>query len=277
MNLPNPVVFPYPGSKWREMKHILPLLPDHDHFVVPFGGSGAEILAKPPSKIETFNDLDDDIYNVFKIIREGDVLELKRRLFATPRRCWRTYDEARQILLNGSPDPLARAWAYLVVQWCGWVRGSAGREHDQFAIERTKTRPNAWSRLPYMLDFVRRRFMYVQLLKGDYWPVMNRTDSPRTVFLIDPPYHPHTLNSSSKLYRHDLTENDHEVLLERIDGVEGLVVLCGYANNALYEREVKHWRRIDIPMSKLMTAPGIDRQHAIETLWLNFNEKGVRL
>ena len=48
----------YPGSKWEQMQHIMAFLSPafHNHWVDVFGGSGAGILGKPPSRMETFND-----------------------------------------------------------------------------------------------------------------------------------------------------------------------------------------------------------------------------
>ena len=59
----------YPGSKWRLMPNIIRMVAPHHHFVVLFGGSGSDILRKPPSPLETFNDLDGGIYRPFSSSR----------------------------------------------------------------------------------------------------------------------------------------------------------------------------------------------------------------
>jgi hypothetical protein len=101
------------------MTSIIPLLPPHNHFISVFGGSGAEILNKPPSRLETYNDADGHLYRLFKLLRDGDVDELKRRLECTPSACRRTYLEAHSLL--NSEDPIISSWAFLVLSHQGFT------------------------------------------------------------------------------------------------------------------------------------------------------------
>ena len=63
-------VLKYPGSKWRLAEWIVSLMPPHKSYLEPFFGSGAVFFKKPPSRIETINDLDGEIINLFRCIRE---------------------------------------------------------------------------------------------------------------------------------------------------------------------------------------------------------------
>lgn len=60
----------YPGSKWGMAIKICSLMPPHRSYVEPFFGSGAVFFNKEPSAIETINDMDGDIVNFFKVLRE---------------------------------------------------------------------------------------------------------------------------------------------------------------------------------------------------------------
>lgn len=68
----NVSVFPYPGGKGREAGWILEKMPPHDTFVDVFGGSGAIIYNKPPSKYEVYNDVNDDLVQFFEVRRSLD-------------------------------------------------------------------------------------------------------------------------------------------------------------------------------------------------------------
>ena len=60
----------YPGAKWGMANQICSLMPPHRSYLEPFFGSGAVLFNKPPSAIETVNDIDGDITNFFKVLRE---------------------------------------------------------------------------------------------------------------------------------------------------------------------------------------------------------------
>ena len=63
-------ILKYPGSKWRIAQEIVNLFPQHRSYVEPFFGSGAVLFNKELSSIETINDIDNDIVNLFQIIRD---------------------------------------------------------------------------------------------------------------------------------------------------------------------------------------------------------------
>lgn len=60
----------YPGAKWGMAKEIVAMMPPHRSYLEPFFGRGAVLFNKPPSAIETVNDIDGDITNFFKVLRE---------------------------------------------------------------------------------------------------------------------------------------------------------------------------------------------------------------
>ena len=64
-------VLKYPGSKWRIAKWIVSMIPEHHSYLEPYFGSGAVFFTKPKSKIETINDLDNNVVNLFDIIRSN--------------------------------------------------------------------------------------------------------------------------------------------------------------------------------------------------------------
>ena len=76
-------VLKYPGSKWNVAKQIISMIPEHHSYVEPFFGSGAVLFNKPGSDIETVNDLDGDVVNLFDWIRQ-DPERLAHEIYYTP-------------------------------------------------------------------------------------------------------------------------------------------------------------------------------------------------
>ena len=75
--------FTYFGGKTSIAERIVALLPPHEHYVEPFAGSLAVLLAKPPSPMETVNDLDGDLMNFWRVLRD-DPADLERACALTP-------------------------------------------------------------------------------------------------------------------------------------------------------------------------------------------------
>ena len=60
----------YPGGKWKISAWIINHFPEHKVYLEPFFGSGAVFFNKEPSYIETINDIDGNIVNLFRVCRE---------------------------------------------------------------------------------------------------------------------------------------------------------------------------------------------------------------
>ena len=73
----------YPGSKWSLAKWIISHLPEHHSYLEPYFGSGAVLFNKPRSNIETVNDLDGNVVNLFEWIKH-DPECLVREIYYTP-------------------------------------------------------------------------------------------------------------------------------------------------------------------------------------------------
>lgn len=63
-------VLKYPGAKTRLVPWICSYIPDHKVYLEPFFGSGAVFFNKVPCRVETINDLNEEVYNYFKVLRD---------------------------------------------------------------------------------------------------------------------------------------------------------------------------------------------------------------
>ena len=76
-------VIKYPGSKWSIAQWIIGFFPLHHSYLEPFFGSGAVLFNKPRSHIETVNDLDGNVVNLFEWIQR-DPERMAREIYLIP-------------------------------------------------------------------------------------------------------------------------------------------------------------------------------------------------
>ena len=73
----------YPGSKWSLAKWVISYFPPHHSYLESFFGSGAVLFNKQRSHIETVNDLDKAVVNLFEWIKQ-DPERLAYEIYYTP-------------------------------------------------------------------------------------------------------------------------------------------------------------------------------------------------
>jgi len=71
----------YYGGKWNLAPWIISHLPPHHSFIDLCGGGASVLLRKERSNLETYNDLDGNVVNFFRVLRdEPDALIQKIKL-----------------------------------------------------------------------------------------------------------------------------------------------------------------------------------------------------
>ena len=266
-------LFAYPGAKNNLAKQFVQLYPPHRHFISPFGGSAAEIVHKAPSPVETWNDLDGHLHNVFRVIQDDtDYRKLLALLENTPNGR-QQYLACRRVL--DQPDKhsaVRRAWAFLVCGSVGYrgphpVQVRSWSDHISGCGRATKSLRD----LPCTLMAWRDRFKTVRLEHLDWYALFVKYDAPSTLWFLDPPYHPSTL-SGGGLYSHLLTVEQHEQLLRAITTAKGYVMLCGY-DHPLYTSYLYHWRKVSFAARTIM-GKGRPRR---EVVWLNYESDNHKI
>lgn len=254
------------------MPALIRLFPHHRHYVSLFGGSAADILRKPRSKLETFNDLDHHIYGLFRVIQDPAMLEkLRGRVMRTPDRCEHQYLEAQRLLAEGEHDPIVAAWAFLIVATQGVASSSATRQTsgDWVLLRKTHGQPEAWRRLQWTLDWIAQRFRGVVVCSKPWHEMLEKADSPETFVFADPPYHPTV--AKKKMYAHGLTAEEHDEFLTAMNKIRGKAMICGYPHES-YERALKGWVRYDYDATTSSDVNSKIRRRR-ERVWLNYDPR----
>lgn len=78
-------LLPWFGGKVKTADWIRSHFPTHHTYVEPFGGAMAVLLAKPPSPVEVYNDVDQELVNFWRVVRDPATFEqLRHRIALTP-------------------------------------------------------------------------------------------------------------------------------------------------------------------------------------------------
>lgn len=266
---PTRPIMRYHGGKWRLAPWIISHFPPHRVYVEPFGGGASVLLRKPRAYAEIYNDLDGEIVNLFRVARDnGERLAQACELTPFSRAEFeRSYEP--------SGDPLEQACRTVFRSFSGFGSAAASGQPSGFRANsnRSHTTPaHDWMNYPDCLRAVVQRLRGVVIECRDALEVMRAHDGPETLHYVDPPYVHATrsFRSRSHCYRHEMTDEQHEVLAAGLRHLAGMVVVSGY-RCGLYDRLFAGWQRID------RAAHADGARDRVESLWMSSNITPVGL
>lgn len=250
----------YYGAKVTIAQQIVGLLPAHEHYVEPFAGSLAVLLAKHPSRMETVNDLDQDLVAFWRVLRDRPA-DLERVCALTPHS--RAEHAAAYKPAVDELEQARRVWVKLTQGRAGTLRTTGWRHY---------VRPVGSTGMPdYLSGYVGRiaaaaeRLAHVSLECRPALDVIARYGQHKECLLyVDPPYLAETRTSTN--YRHEMPRVDQHIeLAEALDDCAAAVVLSGYAS-PLYDDLFRDWHRHEIQTATGQAAQWSPRT---EVLWSN--------
>lgn len=253
-------VLKWPGSKWRLARRIAALLPPHTTYLEPFFGSGAVFFVKQPSRLETINDLDGRVVNLFRALRERPA-ELARAVALTP---WARAEYEAVYALPPSADPVEEARRFLVRCWQSHGSRIDRRNAWRHGTGGGRARPRAytgeWAGLGGRLLATAARLRDAQIECRPALELLARHAHAGCLVYADPPYPLAT--RGDLFYACEMTDADHRALLDALRAHPGPVVVSGYAC-ALYDDALAGWRR------ETLAATAEGGRARTEVLWRN--------
>lgn len=269
MNAPAPTrpILRWHGGKWMLAPWIISHMPAHRVYVEPFGGAASVLMRKPRAYAEVYNDLDDEVVNLFRVLRSPEATSLIEQLRLTP-------FASGEFAAAYEPAECAveRARRTVVRSLMGFGSNGVHRATGfRSNSNRSGTTPaRDWVNYPDALAAVVERLRGVVILNRDARQVMAMHDGADTLHYVDPPYVFDTRTDSGHDYAHELTDADHADLLAFLRTLKGKVILSGYPS-PLYDQALPDWQRIE----KAALADGARKR--VEVLWCNFEGQGVLL
>ncbi|GEO27478.1 DNA methyltransferase [Alicyclobacillus hesperidum subsp. aegles] len=261
------IAFGWYGGKYSHLSWLLPLLPATNHYCEPFGGSAAVLINREPSPVETYNDVDGEVVNFFRVLRDhrDELIEVialtpfSREEFVEAicepveglsdlERARRFYIRARQARTGLAQTASPGRWA---------TCRNTSRRGMGGAVSR-------WLGSPQDLVEIAGRLIRVQIDHRPAIDVIRAYDSPDTLFYCDPPY-PHESRGDSKAYSFEMTNEEHIALANVLHDVQGKVAVSGYHCD-LMDQLYGDWNCIDAD-PRLCHSVKEMRQ---EALWVNY-------
>lgn len=259
-------IFNYFGSKWHISRKLIGIIPPHHTYCEPFCGTAAMLLAKNPSYVEIINDLNSNITNLFRVIRDPKKLEKIIELVEFTPYSREEYKLALKNIKNIS-DPVEKAYLYLIISNMGY----AGKQKYStgFKTGYSEFRSiNVWNKIPERIQELSLRFKNVQIENKPAIELIKRTDTKNTFFFIDPPYPKIILNNSKNMYEYTLTDKEHEVLIDILANLEGKVIVTIYEND-IYDKLLENGYH-----KKYIKNIDLNHKLKIETIYMNYHYIG---
>lgn len=262
------IAFGWYGGKFNHLNWLLPLLPESTHYCEPFAGSAAVLLNRKPAPVETYNDIDGEVVNFFRVLRDSQE-DLIRAIGLTPfsreelriaveepteklselERARRFFVRARQVRTGLAQTASAGRWAHCKLTSRAGMAGAVSR----------------WLGSVEGLSEIVQRLLRVQIENANAIEVIQRFDSEETLFYCDPPY-PHESRGDSHAYGYEMTDNDHRELAEVLASLKGKVALSGYRCDLL-DQLYKDWNCTESPSKQCLSV----KQPRTEILWTNYD------
>ncbi len=250
------------GGKHRLARKIIALFPEHTTYVEPFGGAAHVLLRKMPSKVEVYNDFDGDIVNFFRVAANpAKCAELAERLAMTLY-AREEYEDARGNI--DATSDVDRAYNFAVLN-----RQSFGGKMTSWGYDVTAGKQAAsFAGMPEGVLRLHNRLKRVKIERKPFEDVLCRYDRPGTLFYLDPPYPFTGGRGKGKVYRFEMTDNDHRRMVDILLNIQGKAILSGY-DTPLYEPlESAGWKKICLGESAISLKKTVGEKRISKTEYI---------
>ncbi|MEO4064867.1 DNA adenine methylase [Acinetobacter pittii] len=269
MNTMNHPLIRYHGGKFRLAAWVISHFPNHTCYTEAFGGAAGVLLQKPRAYAEVYNDLDGEIVNLFRVLRNEDQRnKLIEQLVFTPY----SRDDFQEAW-EPCEDPIEKARRLIIRAQMGFGSAGATKGITGFRIDTKRaygTAQSLWVTYPNHLAIVGQRLSGVLIENRPAIQVLQDHDDSETLHYVDPPYVHDTRYSGAKtgrVYRHEMSDQDHEELLKVLLELEGKVIVSGYPSE-IYNDYLDKWKRVDTN-ARISSGRGTDVR--TECLWISPN------
>lgn len=235
----------YFGGKFRLAPWIISHFPKHEIYVEAFGGTAGVLLQKQRLGNEVYNDLNNDVVNLFRVLRDPILSKkLIDSVALTPFHRSEYFDAGNS--LGSQPVEQARRMlvrSFMSFSSTGCIKGCTGFSGSTRKGKTTDA--TVWAKIPNNLAFICQRLTGVIIENIPALELLQKHDSAKTLFYLDPPYVSET-RTSTNVYQYEMAIDDHEQLLISANNLSGSVVISGYDCD-LYNDYLSSWQKRTSP------------------------------
>jgi DNA adenine methylase len=277
-NAPPPILVPagrkqlafgWYGGKYSHLDWLLPLLPACHHYCEPFAGSAAVLLNRTPAAVETYNDLDGEVVNFFRVLRDHKA-ELVEMIGLTP---FSREEFGLACEFDATVSPIERARRFYVrarqvrtglAQTASLGRWANCKNTSRAGMSGVVSR---WLGGVEALPEIAERLLRVQIENRPALDVIRLYDEADTLFYCDPPY-VHGTRGDDKAYGHEMTDRQHRDLAVALNTASGLVAISNYDCELMRDLyPAPKWRKHESAARTIHST----KDKRVEVLWTNYD------
>lgn len=262
------IAFGWYGGKFSHLSWLLPLLPKCHHYCEPFAGSAAVLLNREPSPVETYNDVDGEVANFFRVLRDNkDALiesigltpfsreEFYFSVSKNPARVKDQVERARLFYVRARQARTGLAQTASLGRWANCKNTS--RAGMSGVVSR-------WLGAVEDLPHIAMRLLRVQIENRPATEIVRLYDDHDTLFYCDPPY-VHDSRGDTKAYGYEMADDEHRDLAYALRRCKGMIAISGYRCD-LMDQLYAGWKCIEAPAKMCHSV----KKRRTEALWVNF-------
>ena len=263
------IAFGWYGGKYSHLDWLLPWLPECHHYCEPFAGSAAVLLNRAPSPVETYNDLDGEVANFFRVLRD-DNERLIEAIGLTP---FSREEFSIACELDPGLSPLERARRFFVrarqvrtglAQTASLGRWANCKNTSRAGMSGVVSR---WLGSIEDLPEIAERLLRVQIENRPATDVIRLYDAPNTLFYCDPPY-VHLTRGDNNAYGYEMTNDEHRELASVLNSVQGMLAISNYQCDLMDKLyPAPKWTKIVAPEKTIHSTKG----KRVEAVWTNYD------
>jgi DNA adenine methylase len=258
----------YFGSKGNMYNNIIKHFPNKEEFdtyVEPYGGTFVVGLKKEPSKIEVYNDLEQNVYSLYKVISDKDMFETFKHKCDLTIYSEDLRKDFKDKLKFDDLDLITRAFYFFYVNRTS--HNGIGGFSTNSSIRRGMSKAvsdflSCIDRLPELHE----RLSRVIVSNTDGVKLIRKYDAPNNLIYCDPPYEQSTRTGAR--YKVDMDRTGHIEFLDAVIESKSKIIISGYECD-LYDRLTDNgFKKLNF---EVKTIDGnFNKKTKIETLWMNY-------
>lgn len=259
----------YFGGKGNGMsKTIISHFPENYsemNYLEPFGGSAAVLFNKDISPIEIYNDLENNVYSLFKVISDKKLFEeFKDKCDITP--------YSKQILdeytlsLKEDLSILERAYRFFIINRTAYNGVGGFSASPVIRRKMSKSVSDYLSSIDNLYE-THQRISKVIVHSVDAIKLIEKYDKPNWLYYLDPPYH-HSTRTGAR-YKVDMDNEQQDNFLESVINCKNAKIIISGYDCEEYDILVENgWEKIKFDVK----TQNSNRKGKIKTevLWKNY-------
>ncbi|MEM1953410.1 MAG: DNA adenine methylase [Candidatus Caldarchaeum sp.] len=260
----------YIGGKHYMAKYIVPIIEAYEHttYVEPFGGAAHILLAKKPSTVEVYNDINDAVANFFRVVADAEMSQELLRLISIMPFSRKVFKESIHAVRH-EKDCVKRAFALFAVSKQSFSGDTLSSSPSWGFAVKDEKQVKSWVNSTKNLVQAIERMRNVRVECRDFREVLHDYDKPDTLLYCDPPY---VLSTRCRgYYKHEMSDDEHREFVNMMLRLSGAAIVSGHWHEIYYKLEKSGWARLDITVKcfSVKTRGSHNRPTRTEVLWIH--------